>query len=83
MKLSKLQEKIVNAPEPCIVVHAAAAAGKTAVLTERVRKMLRDGINPSDIAVITFTNLAAQELRAYAQNSPCSPGQTDQSHRCL
>ena len=63
MKLSKLQEKIVNAPEPCIVVHAAAAAGKTAVLTERVRKMLRDGVNPSDIAVITFTNLAAQELR--------------------
>ncbi len=63
MKLSKLQEKIVNAPEPRIVVHAAAAAGKTAVLTERVRKMLRDGINPSDIVCITFTNLAAQEMR--------------------
>jgi len=44
-------------------VLAAAAAGKTAVLTERARKLLRDGVNPSDIAVITFTNLAAQELR--------------------
>ena len=42
---------------------AAAASGKTRVLTERARKLLRDGINPSDIAVITFTNLAAQELR--------------------
>lgn len=42
---------------------AAAAAGKTATLTERVRKMLRDGVNPTDIAVITFTNMAAQELR--------------------
>lgn len=63
MELSKLQEKIVNAPEQKIVVMAAAAAGKTAVLTERARKLLRDGINPSDIAVITFTTLAAQELK--------------------
>ena len=63
MELSELQEKIVNAPESKIIVMAAAAAGKTRVLTERARKLLRDGINPSDIAVITFTNLAAQELR--------------------
>lgn len=63
MELSKLQQKIVNASEDKIVVIAAAAAGKTACLTERVRKILRDGISPSDIAVITFTNLAAQELR--------------------
>ena len=63
MELSKLQKEIVNATEPRIVVVASAAAGKTRVLTERVRKMLRDGIEPKDIAVITFTNLAAQELR--------------------
>lgn len=63
MELSELQKKIVNAPEDKIIVIAAAAAGKTAVLTERARKLLRDGITPSDIAVITFTNLAAQELK--------------------
>lgn len=63
MELSKLQEQIINAPEPKIIVLAAAAAGKTLVLTERTRKLLRDGVAPSDIAVITFTNLAAQELR--------------------
>ena len=63
MELSELQKKIVNASEDHIIVLAAAAAGKTAVLTERARKLLRDGVNPSDIAVITFTNLAAQELR--------------------
>ncbi len=63
MELSKLQKEIVNATESRIVVVASAAAGKTRVLTERVRKMLRDGIEPKDIAVITFTNLAAQELR--------------------
>lgn len=63
MELSKLQQEIVNAPENKIIVMAAAASGKTRVLTERARKLLRDGINPTDIAVITFTNLAAQELR--------------------
>lgn len=63
MELSKLQKEIVNATEPYIVVVASAAAGKTRVLTERVRKMLRDGTDPKNIAVITFTNLAAQELK--------------------
>ena len=63
MELSKLQQEIVNTTEPRVVVVASAAAGKTRVLTERVRKMLREGIEPKDIAVITFTNLAAQELR--------------------
>ena len=63
MSLSKLQNQIVNTEEPYVVVLAAAAAGKTFTLTERVRKMLRNGTNPYDIAVITFTNLAAQELR--------------------
>lgn len=63
MELSELQNEIVNSSENKIVVMAAAAAGKTLCLAERTRKYLRDGVNPSDIAVITFTNLAAQELR--------------------
>lgn len=63
MELSKIQQEIVNTNKPYVAVVAAAAAGKTRVLTERVRKMLKDGINPKDIAVITFTNLAAQELQ--------------------
>lgn len=63
MELSNLQQTIVNTKQSEVVVLAAAAAGKTAVLTERVRKLLKDGENPSDIACITFTNLAAQEMR--------------------
>lgn len=63
MSLSKLQSQIVNTEEPKVVVLASAAAGKTHCMTERVRKMLRDGINPYDIACITFTTTAAQELR--------------------
>ena len=63
MELSKKQEYIVNLDEPYIAVMASAAAGKTRVLTERVRQMLQNGIEPSTIAVITFTNMAAQELK--------------------
>ena len=63
MELSLLQEDIVNAPYDRIVVHASAACGKTRVMTEKVRQLLRSGVAPSEIAVITFTRLATSELR--------------------
>lgn len=62
MELTKLQEQILNATEPKIAVEASAASGKTRILTEKIRQLLRSGVEPSSIAVITFTRLAAQEL---------------------
>lgn len=64
MKLSKLQEEILHKEDERIVVMAASAAGKTRLLTEKARCLLREGINPKDIAVITFTKMAAEELRS-------------------
>jgi superfamily I DNA/RNA helicase len=63
MKLSKLQQEILEKEDKRIVVLAAAAAGKTALITEKTRQLLRNGVNPREIAVITFTNMAAEELR--------------------
>ena len=63
MELSKLQQSIINAPCNRSVVISSAASGKTKILTEKVRQILRAGVNPRDIAVITFTNMAAAELR--------------------
>ena len=63
MELSELQKKIVTAPEDKMVVIARAAVGKTACLTERVRFWLKQGIEPSEICAITFTNLAANEMQ--------------------
>ena len=63
MELSNLQNKILNAPDNRIVVLSSAASGKTRLMTEKVRQLLRAGINPKEIAVITFTNMAASELR--------------------
>ena len=62
MELTELQKKIINAPENKIAVDACAAALKTSTLIEKVRKLLRDGNDPSSIAVITFTRMAANEL---------------------
>lgn len=62
VELTKLQETILSAAEPRIAVEASAASGKTRLLTEKVRQLLRSGVPPTSIAVITFTRLAAQEL---------------------
>ena len=62
MSLSEIQKKIVEAKEEKIIVLSAAASGKTAVLTERVRHLLNSGVDPKEIVVITFTNAAAEEL---------------------
>jgi len=63
MELSQLQLKILNAPCNRSIVISSAASGKTRLLTEKVRQILRAGTNPKTIAVITFTNMAAAELR--------------------
>ena len=49
-----------------ILVSAAAGSGKTAVLVERVIKMLTDESNPVNadrLLIVTFTNAAAAEMR--------------------
>lgn len=61
--LDEYQQKIVNSNEPRIIVEAGAGAGKTRVLTERVKKLLLDGIEPSNMVIITFTRMAAEELK--------------------
>lgn len=61
--LDKYQQEIVDSNEPRIIVEASAGAGKTRTLTERVKRLLLDGIEPSNIVVISFTNMAAEELK--------------------
>ncbi len=49
-----------------ILVSAGAGSGKTAVLTERILRRLTDPAHPADlgrIAVVTFTNDSADELK--------------------
>ena len=45
-----------------ILVEAGAGSGKTAVMAGRIAVMLAEGVPPSAIAAVTFTELAASEL---------------------
>ena len=47
----------------CLLVEAAAGTGKTSLLAGRVVMLLAAGTDPRSIAAITFTELAAGELR--------------------
>lgn len=60
------QQKVIDLHHRNILVSAAAGSGKTAVLVERIVKMISDEKNPVDIdrlLVVTFTNAAAAEMR--------------------
>jgi len=63
LKLDKQQEAIVTSNAKNMLVVAGAGSGKTRVLTERVKHLLDNGIMPHNIVAITFTNLAAEELK--------------------
>src|SRR6185312_11810727 len=47
----------------CLLVEAAAGTGKTSLLAGRVVMLLAAGVDPRSIVAITFTELAAGELR--------------------
>lgn len=61
--LDEKQLEIVNSNEPRIIVEAGAGSGKTYTLIERVKRLLNDGVEPQNMVIITFTNMAGEELR--------------------
>ena len=60
------QQQVIELHNRNILVSAAAGSGKTAVLVERIVRMICDESHPVDIdrlLVVTFTNAAAAEMR--------------------
>lgn len=66
MKFTPEQQRVIELHNSNILVSAAAGSGKTAVLVERIIRMICGGEHPADIdrlLIVTFTNAAAAEMR--------------------
>lgn len=78
---TKEQQDAINLEGKNIIVSAGAGSGKTAVLTERVLRKLKNGIHINELLVLTFTNAAAAEMKErirYAINK--TPGLEEEAN---
>ena len=62
MRFNKHQQEIINNISGAYLVSAPVGTGKTTVLAERVITAIEQGIKPSEILCLTFTNRAAEEM---------------------
>lgn len=60
---TKEQQLAINEDNNNIIVSAGAGSGKTAVLSERVKRKLTSGIHINSLLILTFTNAAAAEMK--------------------
>ncbi len=60
--LNSEQLDVVMAGDGPMLVIAGAGSGKTRTLTYRVSRLIEDGVDPSDILLLTFTNKASREM---------------------
>ena len=63
MGWTKEQEKAIHSYGHNIIVSAGAGSGKTAVLSERVLEFVKKGFRIDEFLILTFTNLAAGEMK--------------------
>ena len=78
MAFTKEQQMAIDYEGENIIVSAGAGSGKTAVLTERVIRKLRDGVPVNKLLVLTFTNEAANEMKSRIRKAIIKNNLTEQ-----
>lgn len=62
-KWTKEQQQAIDEEGKNIIVSAGAGSGKTAVLSARVLRKLKSGVNINELLILTFTKAAAHEMK--------------------
>ena len=57
------QQAVIDARKCNVLVSAAAGSGKTAVLVERIIRMVEEGLDIDRLLVVTFTKAAASQMK--------------------
>lgn len=70
MDFNPQQLEAINSNERTILCLSAAGVGKTRVLIERTKRLVNEGIDPTSILCLTFTNAAAFEMKERYKTSP-------------
>ncbi len=69
-KLNKEQLEAVYHGEGPLLIIAGAGTGKTTVITERIKRLITEGLAlPSEILALTFTDKAAREMEERVDKS--------------
>lgn len=61
-ELNPGQQKVFNHKSGPLLVVAGAGTGKTRTIVEKINQLLDDGVDPSAILAVTFTEKAASEM---------------------
>jgi superfamily I DNA/RNA helicase len=74
--IENAQEEALSHKHGVCMVIAGPGSGKTFVLTERIVRLLKDGVPPENILALTFSNKAAEAMRARVQAKAPDAGVT-------
>lgn len=60
--LTPAQQAVVDSNHRLICCISSAGSGKTLVLSERIKRLIKDGVPPGSICAVTYTTSAAYEM---------------------